>query len=264
MTDLWYHADGVRLYAVQEGRSHTVIMLHGGGGDHRASWPFVASLAHRYRVIAPDLRGSGKSHCAAPLSWDRFAGDVRALMDHLGVPRAVVGGASMGTGAALGFAARFHERVAGLVVIWPVYAGEESGLTQHQAATFGSLHPLIAKARIAGVEAFRPLYRQSPEMEAYFDSILGSLDPESFLATNEFMASGAQPFVAAADLRAIDVPTLLVPGNDPMHPAEISELYATKIPHCTTLKMRDTPDFDRRHIEIAAAIGDFCDRRARW
>jgi pimeloyl-ACP methyl ester carboxylesterase len=78
------------------------------------------------------------------------------------------------------------------------------------------------------------------------------------------MASGAQPFASGADLEAIAVPTLLVAGNDPMHPAEVSDLYAAKIPRCTTVEPSGTSDYDARNVEIAAAIADFCERRALW
>ncbi|HXQ26399.1 MAG TPA: alpha/beta hydrolase [Candidatus Acidoferrales bacterium] len=264
MPEFWYDADGVRLYAVEEGRGPVIAMLHGGGADHRACLPIVAPLSARYRVITPDLRSSGRSRCADHLTWDRLAEDLEALLDHAGAARAVVGGVSLGAGAALRFARRFPDRTAALVMVLPVYRGEKRGFTEHQAATFKTLVPAIARARDEGIEAFRPLYQQSPAMEAYFDAMIGSVDLASFVATNQFMASGAQPFVSDADLEAIAVSTLLVPGNDLMHPAEVAELYAARIPRCTTAELPDTADFNRRNAEIAAAIGDFCERSAAW
>jgi hypothetical protein len=47
------------------------------------------------------------------------------------------------------------------------------------------------------------------------------------------MASGAQPFGAAAELAAIAAPVLLVPGTDPYHPREVAELYRRHLPRCT-------------------------------
>jgi 3-oxoadipate enol-lactonase len=263
MPEFWYECDGVRLYAVEEGQGRVIVMLHGGGADHRACLPAVAPLSARYRVITPDLRGSGRSWCAEPLSWDRLADDVKALMDHAGAGRAVVGGLSMGTGAAIRFARRFPGRTAGLVVVSPVYRGEDLGLTEHQTATFGLLEPIIARARDEGIEAFRPLY-QERGVETYFDAMIGSTDLASFIATNQFMASGAQPFVSGADLQAVAIPTLLIPGNDPMHPAEVSNLYAAKVPQCITAAVSDTADWNARNLEIAAAVGEFCERSAIW
>ena len=221
-------------------------------------------LSARYRIITPDLRGSGRSRCGNPITWDRLAEDIGALLDHVGAARAVVGGISMGTGAALRFARRFPERAAGLIMVSPVYRGEERGFTEYQAATFGSLVPIVARARDEGFEAFRPLYKGSPAMEAYFDAMIGSTDLASFVATNEFMASGAQPFVSDADLEAIAAPTLVVPGNDLMHPAEVAELYAARIPRSATVEVSDTADYISHNAEIAAAIGDFCERSAVW
>jgi len=261
MQDFWYDGDGVQLYAVEQGHGPTIIMLHGGGGDHRACLPVVAQLGTRYRVITPDLRSSGKSWCANPLAWDRLTDDVGALMDHVGAARAVVGGISLGAGAALRFALRCPDRTAGLIVVAPVYRGKELGFTERQAATFASLLPILARAADEGVEAFRPLYRERG-METHFETMTGSLDVPSYIATNQFMASGAQPFASVADLESIAVPTLLVPGNDSVHAPEIGALYAAKTPRCTTIELSRSPDYDRRNAAIAAAIGDFCDRNA--
>jgi pimeloyl-ACP methyl ester carboxylesterase len=239
-------------------------MAHGGGADHRAILPVAPSLSSRYRVITPDLRGSGRSWCPDQLTWDRLADDIRHLLDHTGTERAVVGGISMGSGVALRFARRFPGRAAGLVMVSPVYRGEELGPTEYQAATFGALDPILARVAEEGVEGFRPLYQKSPGMEAYFNAMAGSLDLAGFFATNKFMASRAQPFVSGADLEAIPVPTLLVPGNDLMHPREVSDLYAARIPRCVMVELPDTADFDNRNFAVAAAIGDFCERNAIW
>jgi 3-oxoadipate enol-lactonase len=265
MKDIWYESKGVRLYGVEQGDGPVLVMLHGAGGDHHACLPIVAPLTARYHVITPDLRGSGKSWCAAPLTWNVWDEDLAALLDHIGASRAIVGGISGGTGAALGFARQFSARTAGLVLVNPVYGGENRGLTEYQATTFRSLEPFIAKARAgAGLEAFRPLYQKSPQMEAFFDSILGLVDPNSFIATNEFMASCVQPFASARDLETIAAPTLLIPGNDLMHPPDVSVLYAASIPKCTLIDVSSIADFDARNAATAAAIADFCARIAAW
>jgi 3-oxoadipate enol-lactonase len=264
MQEFWYDADGVRLYAMQRGNGRAIILLHGGGADHRACLAVVAPFSARYRVVVPDLRSSGRSWCADRLTWDRLAEDVRALMDHIGAARAVVGGISMGTGVALRFARQFPERTAGLVALAPVYRGGELGLTEYQAATFASLGPALARAPEQGIEAFRPLYQTSTAMEAYFDGMIGSVDLGSFIATNQFMASGAQPFDSVRYLESIAVPALLVRGNDPMHPPEISDLYAARLRRCSTVDLSGKTDDESRNAAIAAAIEEFCERSAVW
>jgi 3-oxoadipate enol-lactonase len=254
MSAFHYAADGVRLQAVQQGAGPLVVLLHGGGASHHAVLPYAAPLADRYRVVTPDLRGSGRSWCAEPLSWDRLADDVAALLDHLGAERAVVGGASLGASAALRFALKFPERAAGLMLVTPAHGG--IALTTHQAQALGDMAARLEAAGpegLEGLEGLRPLYQATPALSAYFDAVVGSWDLASLRATAAFMASGAQPIGAPDDLAAVAVPTLLTPGDDPMHPAEISALYAARIPRCVVAGAGET-----------GPIGGFCDRLAPW
>lgn len=257
MREFWFESDGVRLYAVEDGRGPAIVMLHGGGGDHHAVLPIAAPLTTRYHVIAPDLRSSGKSWCGDDLTWDRLADDVEALLKHLGLERAFIGGISGGTGVALRFAQRYCHRAGALVLISPVYAGEGKGLTENQAAIFRTLEPCIERAQTEGFEAFRALYQQRG-IEQYFNAMIASADLPSYLATNRFMASGAQPFKSSADLAALAVPTLLVPGNDSMHPPEVSGLYAGAIPNCDVIELPATLDIETRNLEISETVGNFC------
>lgn len=260
MREFWFESDGVRLYTVEDGRGPAIVMLHGGGGDHHAVLRIAAPLATRYRVIAPDLRGSGKSWCGDDLTWDRLADDVEALLKHLGLERAFIGGVSGGTGAALRFAQRYQHHVAALVLISPVYAGEDKGLTENQAAIFRTLEPCIERAQTEGFEAFRALYQQRG-IEEYFDAMIASADLPSYLATNRFMVSGAQPFKSSADLAALTVPALLVLGNDPVHPPEVSDLYAVAIPDCTVIELPASLDIETRNLQVSEAIDNFCARK---
>jgi pimeloyl-ACP methyl ester carboxylesterase len=76
-------------------------------------------------------------------------------------------------------------------------------------------------------------------------------DAASVVATSHFIASGAQPFATEADLRSLSVPTLLVCGNDPLHPVEVSDLYAENIPSCRVAPASTA--------DVAAEIGAFCE-----
>ena len=61
MKEFSFSVDGTQLFAYEEGEGVPIVMLHGGIADHRAAWPLVAPLVSSHRVIAPDLRGSGRS-----------------------------------------------------------------------------------------------------------------------------------------------------------------------------------------------------------
>ena len=253
MRELWFSAGGVRLFAVEDGAGPAIVMLHGGMADHRASRPYVAPLADRYRVVTPDLRGSGRSHDAGPLSFDGLADDVAKLLDFLGLDRAVVAGVSGGSGVALRFALRRPERTAALLLVQPVYAGEEAGYTESQKAAFAGLRAVASRALAEGVQVLRPLYeRLPPERRDKALAMLAEFDAASVVATSEFIASGAQPFRSAADLAALAMPVLLVRGADAVHPGEVSDLYAASIPGCEVAPA-ETAD-------VPAILRGFCDR----
>lgn len=255
MREVWFENGSVRLFAVEDGAGQVIVMLHGAMANHLASLPFVASLSSRYRVIAPDLRGSGKSRSGTPLTFDQLADDVEALLDHSGADRAVVGGVSSGSGVALRFAARRAERLAGLVLIKPVYGGEERGYSDQQKETFSMMNAVASRALTEGVQVLRPLYANlPPQVREKALAMVDGFDAASVVATSRFIASGAQPFTSAGDLRALSVPTLLVRGDDALHPASVSDLYAENIPDCTVVPASTT--------DVAAEIGAFCAGRA--
>lgn len=253
MREIWSESGDVRLFAVEDGAGPVIVMSHGGMASHVASLPLVAPLASRYRVITPDLRGSGRSWSGAPLTFDQLADDVEVLLDHLGVDRAVVGGVSGGSGVALRFALRHPDRTAGLVLVKPVYGGEERGYTDPQKQTFAMMDAVASRALDEGIQVLRPLYANLPEpIREKALAMIEGFDAASVVATSRFIASGAQPFTSAADLRSLSIPTLLVRGDDPLHPAEISDLYAKNIPGCRVAPAETT--------DAAAEIGVFCDR----
>jgi 3-oxoadipate enol-lactonase len=225
--EIWFESHGTRLYAVEIGQGRPVVFLHGGLADHRAALFRVAALARSYRILAPDLRGSGRSLHAGTLSWDQLADDVAVLLSHLGIERAIVGGVSAGSAVALRFALRHPRRALGLVLMAPVYAGRERGLTEAQVAAFGVMEQAGRQALARGVEALRPLYAALPPAirERAIAMMLG-FDAPSVAATTRFLASGEQPFGAARELASIEPPALLVPGSDAEHPAEVCALYA--------------------------------------
>ena len=94
-----------------------MILLHGfpETGDTFAA--AVPELARRYRVIVPDLRGSGLSQ-RPPSGYEKktVAQDVKELMDRLGIERAHVMGHDLGARVAYAFAVQYPERLLSLTV----------------------------------------------------------------------------------------------------------------------------------------------------
>jgi pimeloyl-ACP methyl ester carboxylesterase len=103
---------------------HVLVLLHGLLMDARLNRGLARALAGRgYRVVLLDLLGHGASDKpahAAEYRLDVYTEQVVALLDHVRIERAVVGGLSLGANVSLHVAARHPERVQGLILEMPV------------------------------------------------------------------------------------------------------------------------------------------------
>ena len=111
-------------------KPETILLLHGNAEGGAAWYGWVPSLARRYRVVRPDMRGYGASTPMPrnyPWTLDAIIGDYLKLMDTLGIDRFHLAGAKIGGTVARAFAARHPQRVQTLTVIGtPVpYRAEE-------------------------------------------------------------------------------------------------------------------------------------------
>ncbi len=255
--EVWFESAGTKLYAIQQGRGQPIVALHGGLADHRAALGYAGALAERHRLITPDLRGAGKSADVGPLSWDRLADDLAALLDHLGLPRAVVAGTSGGSGAALRFGLRHPERAAGLVLIGPLYPGSWREVDEAPRAAMMRMNEYAQRGLAAGdVMALQPLFEALPEtIRARALAMLASFDVASVAATTQLLLH-SQPFDRLEELQELRVPTLLVPGRDPQHPAAIAKLYADALPRASVVEAEG--------VELVEAIAEFCRAQAQW
>jgi 3-oxoadipate enol-lactonase len=102
-----------------------LVLIHGLGMD-RSGWaPVVDGLRRRFRLVLIDNRGSGRSRGGRePFQIADMARDVVAVLDHAGIKRAHVVGASLGGMVAQELAVRYPERVERLVLVgttpgWP-------------------------------------------------------------------------------------------------------------------------------------------------
>ncbi|HEX6348207.1 MAG TPA: alpha/beta hydrolase [Candidatus Dormibacteraeota bacterium] len=111
--------NGQRLcYEDSGGDGLPLVLAHGFLMDSDMFAPQVAAFGGEHRVITWDQRGHGRTESTPePYSYWDSADDQRALLDLLGVERAVVGGMSQGGFIGLRFALRYPARCAGLVLI---------------------------------------------------------------------------------------------------------------------------------------------------
>jgi 3-oxoadipate enol-lactonase len=111
--------NGTRMAYRDRGRRHgtALLLIHGFPLDSRLWDAQVAGLASLVRVVAPDLRGSGRSEVPPGLyDMDQYADDLAALLDALDIRKAVVAGLSMGGYIAFALWRRHPERVQALVL----------------------------------------------------------------------------------------------------------------------------------------------------
>ena len=121
-------------------KPETVLTLHGNAESGLAWYGWVPSMARKYKVVRPDMRGFGASTPMPrdfPWTLDIIIDDFTRLMDSLGIDRFHLVGAKIGGTIARAFAARRPERVATLTVIGtppPLRAGAAERVPELNAA----------------------------------------------------------------------------------------------------------------------------------
>lgn len=95
----------ISLYYQERGQGEPFFLLHGNGEDGTYFASQLSFFSDRYRVIAVDTRGHGKSlRGTAPFTMDQFATDLYELMKRMQISRAIILGFSDGANIAMKFA----------------------------------------------------------------------------------------------------------------------------------------------------------------
>jgi pimeloyl-ACP methyl ester carboxylesterase len=108
----------VTMHVRVGGTGPAVVLIHGFGDTGDMWTPLAVELAKTHRVVVPDLRGMGLSSQPAG-GYDKRtqAGDIRALLDQLGIDKADIVGHDIGTMVAYAYAARYPDKTTKLVVM---------------------------------------------------------------------------------------------------------------------------------------------------
>lgn len=105
------------IFFAERGAGAPLVCVHGAGGSHTHWGHVLAGLSDAARVIVPDLPGHGRSPPPGRASVAAYGAAVLALLDALGLERALLAGHSMGAAAALEAAVAAPGRVAGLALV---------------------------------------------------------------------------------------------------------------------------------------------------
>ncbi|HZG24885.1 MAG TPA: alpha/beta hydrolase [Chitinophagaceae bacterium] len=99
---------GRSLYYRVTGEGTPVVFVHGLAEDGEVWQEQVRFLENRYRLIVPDLPGSGRSESMDDLSMEALAASVRAILEAENIKEAIMIGHSMGGYVTLAFAEKYH------------------------------------------------------------------------------------------------------------------------------------------------------------
>ncbi|MCR2762516.1 epoxide hydrolase 1 [Microbacterium sp. zg.B48] len=147
---------GLNVHVREAGAGTPLLLLHGFPQSSREWVGTVPHLAPLGRVIAPDLRGSGRTDAPrGSYGPDALSEDAVALLDALGIDRAVVVGHDIGALTALSLAVRSPERVSRLVVLAvpPLYlrmTGSMLGSAKHLWFQYALATPGLGPRLLSG------------------------------------------------------------------------------------------------------------------
>ena len=191
------------------------------------------------RVVSYDARGHGRSGPAPDrraYGYELLVGDLQAVLDGLGLERAVLAGASMGAHTALRFALAHPRRVRALCLITPSY--DPSGAVGPE--TFAGWDALARGLREDGVDGFVRAYdlagvpaRWRTTVEKVLRQRLAAHEHPGAVADALEVVPRSRPFREMGELATIATPTTVVASRDeadPGHPLAIGERYAQAIP----------------------------------
>ena len=227
--------DGVRLHYEVFGRrdGEPVLLIQGLGADKNAWNLQRIALARRYRTIALDNRGAGRSDKpAGPYRLEQMADDAMRVLDAVGVESAHVIGASMGGAISQLIAVTYPERVRSLILACTAcrnHPWRHELLDSWRTTADERGMAALASGAARWVMAPRSLRRIAPA--------LGWLGPLGVIRPPHGFVAQADALLAADDrdvtdfLGSITAPTLVVVGNqDVLTPRGDSEELAERIP----------------------------------
>ena len=240
MTEHAIAAGGLTLAVSDDGAGTPVVLLHGLSASRR--YVVMGSTALQragHRVVAYDARGHGASSPAPEPSlygYEELTADLLAVLDGLGIERAVLAGSSMGAHTILRLALELPERVAALAVITPGY----DPVAHDDPARLARWDALSDALREGGIDAFVEAFGVQRLPAAWRGAVstvmrqrLGHHQHLDAVADALHWTPRSRPFADLHALEEIEMPALVVASRDeadPGHPLALGEAYAELLP----------------------------------
>ncbi len=225
--------DGAELHFEERGSGAPVLFLHGLGSSSAAWEPQLAHFAARYRCIALDARGSGRSrdlaHPHGPFAVRTFARDAAVLLERLSASPAHVVGLSMGGMIAFQLAVDAPAAVRTLTIVnsapalVPRTARERLALLTRKVMT-----RVVGPAGMSKVLAPRLFPKpEQASLRAEFIRSMAENDRRAYIATTNAIVGWS----VEDDIGAIDAPTLIIAADQDYTPVAFKEAYARRMKH---------------------------------
>jgi pimeloyl-ACP methyl ester carboxylesterase len=253
--------EGARLEYTEYGAGdQVVVLLHSQLMPRRMHEPLARTIAASgYHVITLDLLGHGRSdrpNEPKRYSMTAFAGQVVALLDHLGVESAVIGGTSLGANVSLEIADLAPERLRGMVLEMPVLDNAlEAGIV-----AFG---PLLFFGRVLpwSVNLVTALTKAVPRGLVPFWAGIAldtmNQQPASMAAAVHGIFFGR---IAPSSQRrtSFETPAIVIGHpNDPIHPAADAAMLSEELPNATFVEAESILEWRSRPERITREVLDF-------
>lgn len=237
-------AAACRIYVREIGEGPTIVTLHGGwGGEHGSLLPGLLPLAEDARLVFYDQRGSLRSPCEEPPTAADHVADLERLRETLGEERLVLLGHSKGGWLAQAYAAEHPDRVAGLILVAPTPAADS--LPTRTEETRWERPEVIAELERHGLVLPRRPEDTVQEWSINHRIIFAAVNlhdvtrwrevpvPWFYDAEAGRAAAESEPegFDFTPALAALDVPVLVVAGDDDFIPLESHRAWTANVPN---------------------------------
>jgi pimeloyl-ACP methyl ester carboxylesterase len=222
---------GAQIYWDEQGEGQPVLLIMGLGYPSDMWYRTRSLLADRYRTIALDNRGVGRSDLPpGPYPIALMASDAAAVLDAAGFESAHIYGVSMGGMIAQEFALQYPERVRSLILGCTASGGPHVVKAEPEV-----IQLLMARGNLSPAEAVEALipfiYDAATARERIDEDLAMRRDwfpkPEAYMA----QLQGILSWEAYSRLDQISAPTLVIHGlSDRLIPAGNGKLIADRIP----------------------------------
>ena len=278
----FYQSNHIRLHYVvrngERGSPNSMVFHHGIGGDLRQPGRFLVSErtgipVGALDILHADFRGHGQSEFgrAEDLSIATLGLDLAALLDHLELEDAIVGGISMGAAAAVRLAVQCPERVRALILCRPAWADGPMSLEARQAYALIA-DPLAAEDwRSSAMQAFeqsdnlRSIEAVCPDAAKSLRGQVHSALKDPEIRESAIVRLRCLPTSRGLDdegegLATVQCPALVLAAEgDPVHPLECARKLARLLPNSRLIQIAPkSPIDDKPHLEeVDRIIGEF-------